>query len=373
MDEGLSEKYGFGDAVKSDLTLYAGWKEKEKEPEAGSDFEKPEKHRVTFESNGGSVIDPVEVEDGGQLAEPEKPVRDGFEFAGWYLDGELKEKYDFSGSVKSDLMLYAGWTEKEETSEPTPEPGQEPGSEPESTPELGQEPESEPESTPESGQEPELTPEPRPELGQKPESVPELIPEVGSEPRPTPEPIPELGQGLGETPELMPEPDSMPVSEPGSRPEFIPEQSIIPMQEPEVNPAGLSKEGRRMDKLLPVAAAVAVGAGGSGGFCFFWFFRRRRVIGTVMDVDGNGMEGIRVLLDGRRLETNSRGEFRFHGMRRGNHSLCIFDGREKEVLVMDIFTDAAEDREIFTVLEDDTVRTDAHRESKKYFVDVVMA
>lgn len=97
------------------------------------------------------------------------------------------------------------------------------------------------------------------------------------------------------------------------------------------------------------------------------------MIGTVMDVDGNGIEGIRVLLDGRELVTNSRGEFRFNGMRRGNHNLCIFDGREAVALTMDIFTDAAEDREIFTVLEDNTVRTEAHREGKKYFVDVVMA
>lgn len=141
----------------------------------------------------------------------------------------------------------------------------------------------------------------------------------------------------------------------------------------EGSPVELSKEGRGMDRLLPVAAAVAVGTGGSGGFCFFWFFRRRRVAGIVMDVDGNGMEGICVLLDDRKIVTNQRGEFRFHGMRRGNHKFCVFDSREKAVLVMDLFTDAAEDREIFTVLEDDTVRTDAHREGKRYFVDVVMA
>ena len=37
----------------------------------------PVMHTVTFNTDGGSEIAPVQVEDGKTVAEPEKPVKDG--------------------------------------------------------------------------------------------------------------------------------------------------------------------------------------------------------------------------------------------------------------------------------------------------------
>ena len=69
-------------------------------------------HTVTFESNGGSAVDPQEVEDGGKAEKPADPTRDGYWFTAWCTDEDLQTEYDFSQPVTSDLTLYAMWTIK---------------------------------------------------------------------------------------------------------------------------------------------------------------------------------------------------------------------------------------------------------------------
>lgn len=61
---------------------------------------------VTFDTQGGSAVDPVQVRRGGVLEQPEDPDRPGYIFAGWYLgDG----KYDFGSRVSQDITLTAHW------------------------------------------------------------------------------------------------------------------------------------------------------------------------------------------------------------------------------------------------------------------------
>ncbi len=74
-------------------------------------------HNVTFDSMGGSDVEPnpVEVADGETVAEPDpEPTKDGFSFVGWYTsedDGETlsDEPYDFDTPVTDDITLYAKW------------------------------------------------------------------------------------------------------------------------------------------------------------------------------------------------------------------------------------------------------------------------
>ncbi|MCR5611626.1 MAG: InlB B-repeat-containing protein [Clostridiales bacterium] len=63
---------------------------------------------VTFYTDGGNAIDPVEVEYGTPVAEPATPVKDGFIFAGWTLNGAA---YDFSANVTENITLVATWAE----------------------------------------------------------------------------------------------------------------------------------------------------------------------------------------------------------------------------------------------------------------------
>ena len=47
------------------------------------------------------------------MTEPTAPVNEGYDFAGWYTDKGLKTKYDFLEMVTKSFMIYAAWTEKD--------------------------------------------------------------------------------------------------------------------------------------------------------------------------------------------------------------------------------------------------------------------
>lgn len=51
-----------------------------------------------------------EVSKGGNAAEPEAPVREGYTFAGWYADEDYTHLYDFAAAVEEDTNVYALWT-----------------------------------------------------------------------------------------------------------------------------------------------------------------------------------------------------------------------------------------------------------------------
>lgn len=63
---------------------------------------------VSFDSAGGGPVPSQTVVIGGTAREPEPPVRDGYTFKGWRLDGE---PYDFSAPVTENIVLRAAWEE----------------------------------------------------------------------------------------------------------------------------------------------------------------------------------------------------------------------------------------------------------------------
>ena len=66
-------------------------------------------YTVTFESNGGSAVDPQTVEENALAAEPTAPTRSGYRFTGWYTDAALTEQFVFTTPITGDITLYAGW------------------------------------------------------------------------------------------------------------------------------------------------------------------------------------------------------------------------------------------------------------------------
>ena len=70
---------------------------------------KPANPTVTFDSKGGTTVGSKTVANGETVTEPTAPTKEGYIFAGWYTDGALTEKYDFSKAVKDDMTLYAKW------------------------------------------------------------------------------------------------------------------------------------------------------------------------------------------------------------------------------------------------------------------------
>lgn len=70
-----------------------------------------EKVTVTFETGGGTDIEPQTIASGTQAVEPDVPTKDGYVFDGWYTDAECTDRYDFSTLVTANLTLYAKWNE----------------------------------------------------------------------------------------------------------------------------------------------------------------------------------------------------------------------------------------------------------------------
>ncbi|HHX78641.1 MAG TPA: hypothetical protein GX695_02685 [Acholeplasmataceae bacterium] len=69
-------------------------------------------HKVTFETNGGNIIDPLDIMDGEKLLKPTDPIKEGYNFMGWYKDSSITQGYDFNTAITADLKLYAAWEEK---------------------------------------------------------------------------------------------------------------------------------------------------------------------------------------------------------------------------------------------------------------------
>ena len=66
------------------------------------------KYSVTFDSNGGTNIDSIDVSNDGQtkVEEPVSPTKKGYIFDGWYNNDT---KWNFNDPVKSNMTLKAHW------------------------------------------------------------------------------------------------------------------------------------------------------------------------------------------------------------------------------------------------------------------------
>lgn len=70
---------------------------------------------VTFDTDGGSAVEPVKVSTGQKVEKPEDPKKISAKtkkvnaFMGWYTSADFTELYDFNTPVTQDLTLYAKW------------------------------------------------------------------------------------------------------------------------------------------------------------------------------------------------------------------------------------------------------------------------
>ncbi|MDE7131260.1 MAG: leucine-rich repeat protein, partial [Lachnospiraceae bacterium] len=168
-DEECTQAWEFGDAVTADMTLYAKWAEvrftvvfrtgegsevESQEIHEGEPVPRPEdpsregytfrgwymaelseplegylwdfdtaitgyteiyafweinKYTVSFDCGGGSEAEPVVVEFGQTVPQPDV-TREGYALEGWYTDAAYTIPWDFlNGVVKSDMTLYVKW------------------------------------------------------------------------------------------------------------------------------------------------------------------------------------------------------------------------------------------------------------------------
>jgi len=96
-NNGSEAKWNFDtDTVTRAMTLKAKW---------------VQTYTVTFDTNGGSAVDPVTVDAGSTVSKPADPMKSGHNFGGWYKDSTLQTPWNFAnGTVTADTTLYAKWT-----------------------------------------------------------------------------------------------------------------------------------------------------------------------------------------------------------------------------------------------------------------------
>ncbi|CAM3718696.1 InlB B-repeat-containing protein [Erysipelothrix urinaevulpis] len=115
--EPFKEGYGFGgwysdtslqvpwdfsnDKVETDLILYAKWNHNE--------------YTVDFISDGKIIYESSGIKHGNPVVEPVEPSKEGHSFAGWFIDDQFTDKWDFGTKVEQDMALYANWTVNEYT------------------------------------------------------------------------------------------------------------------------------------------------------------------------------------------------------------------------------------------------------------------
>ncbi|MBQ7355786.1 MAG: InlB B-repeat-containing protein [Clostridia bacterium] len=90
------EVWDFNDPVEDDMTLTAVWKKV---------------HWVSFNTNGGEVMEPYQVDDGALIEIPPIPYHSGHYFVGWYslVDEFTLGEHDFSKPVTKNVKLEAKW------------------------------------------------------------------------------------------------------------------------------------------------------------------------------------------------------------------------------------------------------------------------
>ena len=99
--------------LDSDITVYAKWQSTGGSGGGGTII----KYEITFEVNGGEVLEKAEKHLHSTVdLSKYTPVREGYEFEGWYTDAELTNKVT-KIIIEGDITLYAKWEKLEDGEE----------------------------------------------------------------------------------------------------------------------------------------------------------------------------------------------------------------------------------------------------------------
>ena len=100
LDEACQIRASATMVITENITLYAEWGAEEKYP-------------LSFETNGGSEIQPVMYRPNDYLVEPIEPTKKNCTFAGWYKDAACTEEFSFYAAPQMPqkaMTIYAKWT-----------------------------------------------------------------------------------------------------------------------------------------------------------------------------------------------------------------------------------------------------------------------
>lgn len=88
------------------------------DPDSTSD-NTADKITITFDSMGGSAVETITASAGEKITAPTNPVKDGFEFSGWFESADggktlADNEFAFGYMPAKNVTLYAGWKEVSE-------------------------------------------------------------------------------------------------------------------------------------------------------------------------------------------------------------------------------------------------------------------
>ena len=135
------KEYRLNSSVTKNIVIEVEYKKRKTETKVDTTDEK-EVYTITFDTQGGSEINNIKVEEGKKIKMPEDPTRDGYEFVEWQLDGT---KFDSNSKINKDITLVAVW---KEVAKQEQQPEQQPQSQPTPTPTPQPTPQPQPQPTP---------------------------------------------------------------------------------------------------------------------------------------------------------------------------------------------------------------------------------
>ena len=105
LDANYIEKVALGAKINSTsstaITLYAKWLK----------LDDTNSVTLSFETNGGSKINPKRIVIGNTANKPEDPIKEGYIFEGWYSDSSFTKSFSFSTLISSNKTIYAKWVQ----------------------------------------------------------------------------------------------------------------------------------------------------------------------------------------------------------------------------------------------------------------------
>ena len=93
IDENLENEFNFSNAINGNLTLFAKWELKDV--------------TISFETYGGTSIDPITQKYNTNISAPENPEKEGYTFVGWYSDKNYNTEFSFVKMPAEDITIYA--------------------------------------------------------------------------------------------------------------------------------------------------------------------------------------------------------------------------------------------------------------------------
>ena len=98
-NQGFTQEYNENTVINSNITFYAKWQ-----------LKSVNTHYVSFETDNGTEINPIEVDEGGTLGTdmPANPTKTNYIFDGWY-NQDFTVEYNENTVINDAMTFYAKW------------------------------------------------------------------------------------------------------------------------------------------------------------------------------------------------------------------------------------------------------------------------